>query len=39
MEPAAGPGYSAALLAEVRVPVLVIASEDNGWSANTTSAR
>ena len=31
MDPAAGPGYSAASLAQVRVPVLVIGSEDNDF--------
>ena len=31
LDPAAGPGHSAASLAEVRVPVLVVGSEDNDF--------
>ncbi len=38
MDPAAGPGYSTTSLAEVRVPVLVIGSEDNDFLPFTRHA-
>ena len=38
MDPAAGPGYSAGSLAEVRVPVLVIGSADNDFLPFTQHA-